>query len=172
MQKSIATDSTLNVDFLLKEKYFNFEIEDWYGHNIYTRGKTRKFIIESLFKIYYKWSEELLKLNTPFYLAIWLYDPWLLRSEVVCAIDDKITYYEEEAFMVSKKTNVLDLSQYGSLLREFSEFDWTRKVHLEYFLDWEKKYHKKRQLTHTIEREAGKMYFYSQGDVWIGKAKS
>jgi hypothetical protein len=53
-----------------------------------------------------------------------------------------------------------------------SSFDWKRKIDLDYFFDWEKKYNKKRQISHTVEREQGKMYFYSQGNVWIGKAKS
>lgn len=172
MKNSITTDSALDVDFLLKEKYFNFQIEDWYGHTIYTGSKSRKIILESLFKIYHKWLGELTKLGKPFYLAIWLYEPRLLKSEVVCAIDENISYYEIEAFLESNKPNQIDISQYNGVSDEFAQFDWKRKIDLDYFLDWEKKYHKKKQITHTIEREQGKMYFYSQGNMWIGKAKS
>ena len=55
MSNSIEADSDLDVDLLLKNKYFNFQIEDWYGHNIYTKGESRKIIIQYLFKIYHKW---------------------------------------------------------------------------------------------------------------------
>jgi hypothetical protein len=119
MENSISTDSTLDVDFLFKEKYLNFEIEDWYGHNLYIGGKSRKFILENLFKIYHKWHGELIKIDQPFYLAIWLYDPRLLKSEVVCAIDEKISYYEIEVFVESNKPNKISLSQYGDLYDEF-----------------------------------------------------
>jgi hypothetical protein len=171
MSNSIETDSILYIDFLLKEKYFNFQIEDWYGHNIYKKGKSRKIILENLFKIYHQWNEKLNTINKPFYLAIWLCEPRLLKSEIVCAIDEKIAYYEKKAFINSEKVNKIDVHNYGNLSTEFEKFDWNRKIDLAYFFDGEKKFYKNRKITHIIENNNQKISFYSEGDVWIGKKK-
>ncbi|WP_394995972.1 hypothetical protein [Emticicia sp.] len=171
MSNSIEADSDLDIDSLLKNKYFNFQIEDWYGHNIYTKGESRKIIIQCLFKIYHKWNTELKKINKPYYLAIWLNEPRLFKSEVVCGIDEEISYYEVDAFRKSEKLNKIDINHYGNLSGEFLEFDWERHIDFDYFFETDRKYHKKREVTHIVEKDNDKMYFYSEGDVWIGKKK-
>src|SRR5690606_9522052 len=57
-------------------------------------GKTKSIMLKGLLEIYESWKIELEKLNKPYYLKIWLCEPRFSRSQIVCAIDDKIDYYE------------------------------------------------------------------------------
>ena len=38
----IDSDSKLNIDFLNQEKYYNYEIEEWYGEEFGIKGELRK----------------------------------------------------------------------------------------------------------------------------------
>ncbi|RYG54578.1 MAG: hypothetical protein EOO01_01125 [Chitinophagaceae bacterium] len=51
-------------------------------------------IIQGLETIYDNWMLQLDAIGEPYYLKIWLYEPRLSKSQVVCAIGDKITYYD------------------------------------------------------------------------------
>lgn len=184
------SDFKLDLDFLNQEKYFNYEIEEWYGEEFGIKGKLREIIIETLLKTYFEWKKELDKLNKEYYLAIWLYNPRMLKSEVVCAIDEKIIYYENESFLTSKKKSVFDLNQSGELSTELQKFTWSKKIDLDSVHEWEinwpkeqykfeKEYYKDqrfykkliREKFHVIEKDNEKIYFHPKGDVWIGKLK-
>ena len=186
----IDSDSKLDIDFLYQEKYCNYEIEEWYGEEFGIKGELRKIIIETLLKTYFEWKNELDKLNKEYYLAIWLYNPRILKSEVVCAIDEKVAYYENESFLVSKKNSELDINQFGKLSTELQKFTWDKKIDLDSIheceINWpkeqykiEKEYHKDQRFYkkliqekfHVIEKDNEKIYFYPKGDVWIGKLK-
>ncbi len=94
------------------------------------RGKAKKEIINGLEKIYDSWKIELEKLNEPYYLKIWLYEPRLSKSQVVCAIGEKIEYYQNLFEKADFKQNNSSFSnQLGS------EFKWRSKVDEEPF--WE-----------------------------------
>jgi len=183
-------DSKLNIDFLNQEKYCNYEIEEWYGEEFGIKGELRKLIIETLLKTYFDWKNELDKLNKEYYLAIWLYNPRMLKSEVVCAIEDKIPYYEKETFLNSNKKNEFDLNQSEKLTTELQNFTWSRKTDMNSVYEWEinfpkeqyeneKRYYKDQRFFkriinkefHIAELDNEKIYFYPKGDVWIGKLK-
>ncbi|SHK19308.1 hypothetical protein SAMN04488028_103317 [Reichenbachiella agariperforans] len=189
IERSIPEDSTLDLAFLKKESYFNFQIEDWYGDNIGQHKKLRKTIIRELLEIKNSWQQTLNnELNEPYYLAIWLYEPRILKSEVVCAIGDKITYYEDEAFLSSKKPNRIHTNQYGQFENQLNTLKWTRKVDIEPYYEWEmnwpveryanpKEFYKDQRLYnrirkmefHVVEKDEEKIYFNPEGDIWIGK---
>jgi hypothetical protein len=59
------------------------------------KSQTRKLILTGLLDIYDSWDSQLKQLNKPYYLKIWLYTPDFKRSQVVCAIDEKIEQYEK-----------------------------------------------------------------------------
>ncbi len=87
------------------------------------KGKAKKEIINGLEKIYNSWKAELEKTEKPYYLKIWLYEPRLSNSQVVCAIEDKIERYEslfEDA--VFKQNN----SSFTTMLS--SDFKWQKKI--------------------------------------------
>jgi len=191
INKSINdSGSKLDIDFLNQEKYYNYEIEEWYGEEFGIKGELRKKIIETLLKTYFVWKKELDKLNKGYYLAIWLYNPRMLKSEIVCAIDEKVTYYENESFLSSNKNSEFDLNQFGELSNELQKFTWDKKIDLDSVHEWEinfpkeqyeseKEYNKNqkfykrliREKFHVIEKDNEKIYFYPKGDVWIGKLK-
>ena len=190
IRNRIDSDSELDFDFLKTERYFNFQIEDWYGDKLSTKGKSRKFIVQNLFSIYVRWKAQLEKLDKPFYLSIWLHEPRLLKSEVVCAIQDKISYYENDVFILSEKTNKLDENNYGKLSDEFAKLNWMRNVDFEPFYDWEINWPKeqyelaneyysdqrffKKLLSKNIritENENGKTYYDLVGDIWVSYEK-
>ena len=191
INKSISdSDHKLNIDFLKKEKYYNYEIEEWYGEDFGIKGELRKKIIETLLKTYFEWKNELDKLNKEYYLAIWLYNPRMLKSEIVCAIDEKITYYNNESFLSNNKNPEFDPKQIGELSAKLEQFTWVKKFDLDSVREWEinfpkeqyeseKEYNKDqkfynkliREKFHVVEKDNEKIYFYPKGDVWIGKLK-
>ena len=191
INKSISdSEHKLNIDFLKKEKYYNYAIEEWYGEEFGIKGELRKKIIETLLKTYFEWKNELDKINKEYYLAIWLYNPRMLKSEIVCAIDEKVNYYENESFLASNKNSEVDLNQFGVLSTELQKFNWDRKIDLDSVHEWEinfpkeqyeseKEYNKDekfynkliREKFHVVEKDNEKIYFHPKGDVWVGKLK-
>ena len=187
----INSDFKLELNKLLEDKYFNFEIEEWYGEEFKIKGELKNKIIKTLIKVYYDWKMELEKLNKEYYLAIWLHNPRLLKCEIVCAIDEKIAYYENDAHMSSENLSDFDSNQFGSFSNELEKFEWKRKVDIEPYYDWEMEWGKekyenekdyfkdqrfykklKREKFHVVENEEyGKIYFNPIGDIWIGKLK-
>lgn len=188
IQKSIKVDSQIDLDFLNREKYYNFQFEDWYGSNIALKGKGRKFVLDNLISIYSNWAHELKQHNLEYYLAIWLYDPRLELSEVVCAIDSKIEYYEEEALWKSADISDFPSNKFKPFDNQLANFNWTKKVDLEPTFEWEmnwpkeqydnlKEYYSdqrfyrdiKKNADRIVEREGEKIYFSEVGDIWVGQ---
>src|SRR5690606_36193944 len=58
------------------------------------KGRAKREILKGLKKIYNSWKTDLDKLEQPYYLKIWLYEPRLSKSQVVCAIDEKVEHYK------------------------------------------------------------------------------
>lgn len=67
--------------------------------------KTKELMLEGLLEIYESWKIELDKLHKPYYLKIWLYEPRISKSQIVCAIDDKIAHYEKLFIKLDKPQN-------------------------------------------------------------------
>lgn len=188
IQASIKADSQIDLEFLNREKYCNFQFEDWYGSNIALKGKGRKFVLDNLLSIYTNWAHELKQHNLEYYLAIWLYDPRLELSEVVCAIDSKIEYYQQEALLDSSQITDFPSSKFKPFDNQLAKFNWTKKVDLEPTFEWEmnwpkeqydslKEYYShqrfyraiKKNAYRIIEREGEKIYFRQVGDIWVGQ---
>ena len=184
------SSSKLDLDLLKQEKYYNYAIEEWYGPEFKIKGRLRKIIIQTLLETYFEWKKELDKLNKDYYLAIWLYNPRMLKSEVVCAIDEKISYYENECFLTSEKKSNFGFNQFGELSTELQKLTWEKKIDMDSFHEWEinwpkeqyeieKEYYKDQRFYkkliqekfHVVEKENEKIYFHPKGDIWIGKPK-
>lgn len=89
----------------------------------------REKIIEGLTKIYKTWKIELDKLQTDYYLKIWIFFPNFRESQVVCAINEKIDWYENLFFENDKKIEFPKnefSNQSNELLKEFNwkQFDY------------------------------------------------
>ena len=128
------------------------------------------------------------KLNKPYYLKIWLYEPRISKSQVVCAIDEKIEYYENIFEKADFKPNDSSLTNQLS-----SDFKWQPKVDEEPYwksdLLWpidqyeriEDSYSDRRLLTKLekgnyknkeIDSPNGNkdtIYFLPKGKIWVGE---
>lgn len=120
----------LNVESLLDNEYEYVKLwvtpfnELRYKERDYI-GPTRKVrieIVSSLINIYDNWRQELDKLNKPYYLKIWLYEPRITSSQVVCAIGDKIEYYNN-LFETEAKGTEFPIERYNSINSKFMEFN-------------------------------------------------
>jgi len=102
IQNWISSYLELNINHLTEHKYeyAKVYVDPWDNLTLTDsqipepKGKAKKEILNGLEKIYDSWKTELEKLNKPYYLKIWLYEPRISKSQVVCAIDEKIEYYE------------------------------------------------------------------------------
>jgi hypothetical protein len=181
--------SHFNLAKLLENKCLYYEMEDHGYHiNRAASGMLRQKIISTLLDIYEDWQEKLREGNFNYYLAIWLYIPRISHSQVVCAIEDKIGYYDNEAFLpgdANKKFESLNFGKFSDPLRQLS---WELKIDLDQVYDWEVKFPKQnyecsreyrsaqriyrkniKNAVRKIENANGNLYLFPVGDVWVGK---
>lgn len=194
LDNTLKIDAAFNLNQLLTKKFNFFQFHDQYGYegnNFSTKGLIRKKIIQLLFEIHDEWKIELDKLNKPYYLAIWLCEPRLLLSEVVCGIDERMDKYENHFFTNSNKSNPIKTDKYGKLNIRFEEFSWERKVAFEVYTNtdygWPKEhyqnesdYYKNRKFFKRVlpkcnkikENKYGKIYYREMGDYLVGRKLS
>tara|TARA_R110000851_G_scaffold74518_2_gene164289 strand:- start:348 stop:995 length:648 start_codon:yes stop_codon:yes gene_type:complete len=90
------------------------------------KGKARRLITEGLISIYNARKEQLDSLGKPYYLKIWLHDRRFSESQVVCAIDDMIDFYEvthakPEEPLAIENSGISDIPQ------KYPEFEWEHR---------------------------------------------
>ena len=94
---------------------------------------TRKLILESLFEIYESWKKQLEAFNQPFYLKIWVFEPFFSNSQVVCSIGSCLDFYNTTFYKPVFKENLMkpnfDNSKY-----KFKNLNWEYRLH-ENFID-------------------------------------
>ena len=76
------------------------------------KGKTRRKLIAGLLEIHKYWKQELDKLNKPYYLKIWFYNNDVSNSQIVCAIDDCLDFYEN-TFHKSEESKPFPNANFG-----------------------------------------------------------
>ncbi|MBF4465163.1 hypothetical protein [Flavobacterium sp. LC2016-12] len=87
------------------EPYFNISINN--SNIAEPKTKTRKQIVLGLQEIYNNWKIELDKLNQPYFLKIYLFEPRISKSQVICAIGkEKIEYYENFYQITDNKSDL------------------------------------------------------------------
>lgn len=151
-------------------------------------GKTRSKIVHALFDIYDAWQSELEKLNKPYYLKIWYFPENVGKSQVVCAIDEMIDWYEETFYKPESSTPNLDFSVFGDAYEKAQNLTWNYAIdeisideeYLGESEDWaslEDFYDTRRWLTRKMKQphrevKAGDHIYYQfpQYTVWIGGA--
>jgi hypothetical protein len=153
------------------------------------KGKTKQMILSGLIDIYYSWKDQLNQLGKSYYLKIWLCEPRFLNSQVVCAIGDKIEYYDN-LFFQPDNSKILPVNAYGKLGTNLDKFE------VEYYLDedhfrndevgspdsyaiqkdyletkrWFNKLLKKPHRTDKFEEEIDgftELYSFKKGDLWV-----
>ena len=143
--------------------------------------------------IYESWKVQLDNLGTPYYLKIWLFEPRFSKSQVVCAVADRIDFYENNFFKPDLKKQFKS-SNYGQLSERLQKFEWDYRLDEDYYnnnfirepdlyatrQDYDdsviwfnrllKKPHRLIKLDEPIE-EATESYSFKRGDLWIGGQK-
>lgn len=88
------------------------------------KSENRLLILNSLLDIYENWDLELKKLNIPYYLRIWLYEPRFTNSQVVCGIEDRIEHYENVLLLVEEKS-AFPHDRYKKLANRIDQWNWS-----------------------------------------------
>jgi len=124
-----------------------------------------------------------------YYLKIWLFEPRFSKSQVVCAVEDKLKFYDN-SFFKSDSDKELKFSNYGPIADRLVGYKWetyidemilgedcignpqeykSQKDYIEtakWFQRTMKKSH--RVIDFSDNDEEKKLYCFPQGKVWIG----
>ena len=133
IQNWIEQNRTINISNFLANKYcyayvsfnpyFNISINN--SNIAEPKKETRTQIILGLQEIYNNWKIELDKLNQPYFLKIYLFEPRISKSQVICAIGrEKMEYYENFYRIADKNKSTFNFHKILS-----SDFKW--KTHLD-----------------------------------------
>ena len=180
-------DIQFDKEKLFEQKYLNFQIDDCYDYTESVDGKLRNEIFKVLYLNYTNWKNELINLGIPFYLGVWIYDPRLPKSEVVCAIGiEKIEYYQYKCFDIAiQQREIVDLKEFNN---KSDAIKWTQKIDFETLEEWQVNFPKENYETVELWRKdqnyysdfiknsykmtnskSGKVYFKIVGDIWTGE---
>lgn len=87
-------------------------------------------LLQGLLTIYQNWKIQLDTLNKPYYLKIWPFQNQIRRSQVVCAIDDYLNFYDNTFEMV-EHTNFHELYQiFDSNFNHYPKLTWQQGIEL------------------------------------------
>ena len=153
------------------------------------KRKNRNTIISGLLDIYESWKTELDSLGKEYYLKIWLYDPYISKSQVVCAIDDKLHSYDH-TFYKSGSAKGFEPLNYGCLADRIKRYQWEPFQHemtleddyvgkpgdyqnLKAYIETKKWFYRKlkrphrtfKVIDHNFER---KFHAFPLGTIWVG----
>ncbi|MGJ8685669.1 MAG: hypothetical protein ACSHWW_13645 [Nonlabens sp.] len=154
------------------------------------RNKARRLITQGLIDIYRGRKEQLDQLGKPYYLKIWLCEHRFSQSQVVCAIDDCIDFYEithrkPEKPMTIEKSGISDISS------KYPEFTWEHRLdenlvdfndlgtpddyhNIEDYLEekrWYDNLAKKKHIKIETPNSDTDYRAFKKGNVWIGEIK-
>ena len=154
------------------------------------RGQVKIKMLSGLIDIYESWKKELDSLENPYYLKIWLFEPRFSYSQVVCAINDKVEYYEN-LFFKPEISKSFPINQYGVINDRLENLNWVyhldednhsnvevgepelyaTRTDFEYAKKWFNKLLKKPHRTTILEEpieDTTEYYSFKRGDLWIG----
>lgn len=150
------------------------------------KGKNRQLIIKGLLEIYTNWDQQLKTLGKPYYLAIWLFEPRIEKSQIVCAIDEMQGFYNQTFFKPEEERNI-PLQNYGSSAKDLEKFNWSYALDEDFFYQsdielqeeeyltsedyyacqkWYKRKIKEGARQDSLEQDT--LYAIKKGTVWIG----
>lgn len=129
------THKSLDINLLTQEKrdYVKFRVQPWSRlsliNSIYPEptGDCEYLLIKNVQNIYQSWKDSLEELQTPYYLQIWLFETYISRSQVVCAIDEIKEFYDDafEAIDTQPENGIRSSSHYNDQTAEYLDyFEW------------------------------------------------
>ncbi|WP_151761829.1 hypothetical protein, partial [Acinetobacter seifertii] len=100
------------------------------------QGIYKELFFNGLLQIYMSWKEQLDFLDQPYYLKIWLFENDLKRSQVVCAIGEKIEYYQN-LFEKPLDETSLSIVEWQEVSDMMKKVNWEKKIEITlYERDW------------------------------------
>ncbi len=197
IQQNIQKWIDYNIDLDIERlKEFNYQYErinilPWINQPVTKsqlsepNGCTKNMILDGLEIIYDNWKSQLEKLDQPYYLKIWLNEPRITKSEVVCGINENIVKFENSFSKINCEENNSNFITYLS-----SDFKWECAddedfifeglVSQENYLYLDEFFSERRLLNKAIKKgyrnkivenssgEKEKIYFIPKGKIWIG----
>jgi len=118
----------------------------------YPKGYKRQ-LFTSLINFYFDWQKEIEKHFDKYYLSIWISTPNFLNSQIVAAIGDSISHYEN-LFEKSEKSFNFPLKEFPHEAERIKLFDWNLHNDYQY-------YHESEFLGDTVEDFLNPKDFYS-----------
>jgi len=157
------------------------------------KRKAKHLILLGLLDIYDSWKKQLDKLEQPYYLKIWLFEPRFSKSQVVCATGERIEFYENN-FFKPDKVKKINPEYYGQLKNRLEKINWEYRLDEDHYdncevgepesyvsqedYDFTKKWFKEllkkpHRTTKFIEPigDTIESYSFKRGDIWIGGQK-
>jgi hypothetical protein len=151
------------------------------------KGKTRLLILSGLIDIYNSWKIQLEKTGKPYYLKIWLFEPRFSKSQVVCAVGERIDFYNN-TFEKPDCSQAINPDNYGKLKSKLAGFSWENRLDVDYYdshevgspdlyasvedyeeyKKWFSRLLKKPHKTVKID-ETTESYCFTRGNVWLGE---
>lgn len=131
-----ALNCELNLAYLeqYKRDYVKFWVKPFsnlnVGNSIYPEpyGEFKEKLLYGLFEIYHAWKMQLDELGKPYYLKIWLFEKKISRSQVVCAVDECLDFYDN-IFANIKNVSIDELKlAFNHDLDNFSKLNWQQGV--------------------------------------------
>lgn len=114
-------------------KYFHQHLSDYvkiriHPWNSLDNTKPPHWYFELIFKklidIFFEWHQKYQEIQTPYDLQIWLYEPDVIRSQIVCS---KVANYDEKRedyFRSSSDSKKFQFKKWPSLTIILQQFDW------------------------------------------------
>ncbi len=154
------------------------------------KGKTKKLMINALFDIHDSWKQQLDSRGLTYYLKVWLYDERFSKSQVVCAIENKIDFYKN-SFSKPIVSEEMNPSRFGNNPR-LKEFNWELGVDEDFYdnstvgdpedygtlkdyyemkkwFDRQLKKPHNKYLPEKITKDFFEYYGFVKGKVWLGE---
>ncbi|WP_158850999.1 hypothetical protein [Algibacter sp. L1A34] len=151
------------------------------------KTETKKRILNGLFDIYESWKNQLDELNEPYYLKIWLFEPRISKSQVVCAIGNSIDFYKN-TFKVSANPKKIKADFTSIMRKRIENYTWENRLDQEFmyssdlgkiedyetekeYLEDKKWFNNRLKKKHSEKtmKDGTKCYSFEVGQVWLGE---
>lgn len=123
-------------------EYVKFWVDPWDRLSLINsqypqpQGIYKELFFNGLLQIYMSWKEQLDFLDQAYYLKIWLFENDLKRSQVVCAIGEKIEYYQN-LFEKPLDETSLSIVEWQEVSDMVKKVNWEKKIEITlYEKDW------------------------------------
>lgn len=147
----------------------------------------KRLLLEAIIDVYKAWHKKMKKENEEFYLKIWLYDPDIMKSQIVVAYRDCISFYHE-TFEKMREQKEFPFKKFPGLEDKLEQFEWDLRIDIDYYdeadlNDLIAEGASKENEIEAIKNKAYKtrkiqdgngtylQYLIDKGDVWVGTLK-